>query len=298
MAITINDQVITDDEIYDEFDALKTAAMHGPNPPNCCDQDPEFMSQAKTNLVTKTLITTEARQHGIEVTEDQVEQTILELKSNFEEEDEFYAAYSLDEDSMDDFREKVRGHLVVDNMLNQAIGEIPELTEEEVRQFYEANIEEFSEPERVRAVHVLKGFDYGVDIAAAYATMCDLRRRLQDGADFEAIAKEHSDNYEGMDLGFYQRGQFVEEFEAVTFSMSIGEISPVFVTQYGYHIAKVVEREAASPTPLDTILEEVSQLAADDARAKKVQAYVDALKAKATIVDDDPTEEDDDSDGA
>ena len=66
-----------------------------------------------------------------------------------------------------------------------------------------------------------------------------LKGEIDGGADFAALAKEHSDcpsGSEGGALGTFGKGQMVKEFEDSAFSMEIGETSGVVETDFGYHL--------------------------------------------------------------
>jgi parvulin-like peptidyl-prolyl isomerase len=72
-------------------------------------------------------------------------------------------------------------------------------------------------------------------------------KRLQEGEDFAALAEELSKDpgsaQQGGDLGWFAKGQMVPEFEEVAFSLEPGELSDVVVTEYGFHILLVEERD-------------------------------------------------------
>ena len=66
-----------------------------------------------------------------------------------------------------------------------------------------------------------------------------LKADIDGGADFAALAKEHSDCPSGADggaLGTFGKGQMVKEFEDATFAMGVGETSDVVETDFGYHL--------------------------------------------------------------
>ncbi|WP_207424237.1 peptidylprolyl isomerase [Desertivirga brevis] len=73
-----------------------------------------------------------------------------------------------------------------------------------------------------------------------------LRLRVKGGESFETLASVYSQDPgsapEGGDLGFFDRTAMVKEFSAMAFKLKAGEISPVFETEYGFHVLQVVER--------------------------------------------------------
>ena len=77
-------------------------------------------------------------------------------------------------------------------------------------------------------------------------TTCeDLKKQIEEGADFAAIAKEHSNcpsGKQGGDLGEFGPGQMVKEFDAVVFSAPVGQVQGPVKTQFGYHLVEVTSR--------------------------------------------------------
>ncbi|MET4082527.1 peptidyl-prolyl cis-trans isomerase SurA [Pedobacter sp. UYP30] len=73
-----------------------------------------------------------------------------------------------------------------------------------------------------------------------------LRKRIVAGADFSVLAKTYSEDPgsapDGGDLGFFDRTMMAKEFTAWAFKLKAGDISPVFETDFGYHILQVIER--------------------------------------------------------
>lgn len=73
-----------------------------------------------------------------------------------------------------------------------------------------------------------------------------LRLRVKGGDDFGVLAKTYSEDPgsagDGGDLGFFDRSTMAKEFTAWAFKLKAGEISPVFETEFGFHILQVIER--------------------------------------------------------
>ncbi|MBR9805396.1 molecular chaperone SurA [bacterium] len=82
--------------------------------------------------------------------------------------------------------------------------------------------------------------------ADSKALIDDIGRQLANGADFAALAKQHSDDpgsaLLGGNLDWTKPGQLVPEFQAMMEKTDIQAISPSFETEYGWHILQVLDK--------------------------------------------------------
>jgi foldase protein PrsA len=99
--------------------------------------------------------------------------------------------------------------------------------------------------------------------------------RLEQGEDFEALAAElsqdNSNAESGGDLGWFTQGQMVDEFDEVAFGLSVGEISDVVETSFGFHIILLEERDEnreLEPQMLDQRKREAFEVWLTDLRAE------------------------------
>ncbi len=72
-----------------------------------------------------------------------------------------------------------------------------------------------------------------------------LKTQIEGGADFAAVAKEHSkcpSGKQGGDLGEFSPGQMVREFDEVVFRDEVGKVHGPVKTQFGYHLIEVTSR--------------------------------------------------------
>ena len=141
--------------------------------------------------------------------------------------------------------------------------------------------------EEVSACHLFKSLSQTNDRQALYDSLRDLRKRAVAGEDFEALAKEHTDKEEkDVDLGYFKQGELSDEFEVIAFSLEVGDVTPVFSSHWGFHLAKITGRKPAEPLPFEEVKDDVRALYIADDRQKKTQEAVEKLKAAATIVDE------------
>jgi peptidyl-prolyl cis-trans isomerase SurA len=90
------------------------------------------------------------------------------------------------------------------------------------------------------------------DEESTKAEINEIRSRIIDGEDFSNLAKEFSEDpgsgSQGGELGWLGKGVLAPEFEETMISMNIGEISPVFETQFGFHFLEVLDTRSYDMT--------------------------------------------------
>jgi peptidyl-prolyl cis-trans isomerase D len=132
----------------------------------------------------------------------------------------------------------------------------------DVDQYYKDNLDQFSTPEQVRASHILLSTE-GKDDAAVRAQAEEILKQARSGADFAALAQQHSEDegskVNGGDLDYFPRGQMVAEFDQAAFALEPGQISDLVKTQFGYHIIKVADKKAASTLPLEEVRQQITE---------------------------------------
>ncbi|MEQ5835282.1 peptidylprolyl isomerase [Marinobacter halodurans] len=73
----------------------------------------------------------------------------------------------------------------------------------------------------------------------------DLKKQIEDGADFAEIARAHSNcpsGRNGGDLGSFGPGQMVPEFDKAVFNGEVNTVQGPIKTQFGYHLLEVTSR--------------------------------------------------------
>lgn len=135
-------------------------------------------------------------------------------------------------------------------------------TEKELRALYEQGGAGLGTPERRRVSHIL--VESGADDNAARAKIDDLAARLNKGADFAALAREYSadpgSSAKGGDLGWLSTGVMVKPFEQAANQLTRkGQISDVVKTQFGYHLIKLTDFEAAKRKPFSSVKPELEK---------------------------------------
>ena len=283
MPLIVNGQRIEDAVLDSEFAGIKAYHENLGNV-SCCERDPEFRATARQNVVARVLLSQEAGRR-IEPTPDaEVDAAVDKLKEEYGGEQWFFARTGLTPETMHLVRHDVDLDLRVRRMMERLADEDGPAPDETLRRHYEQNLEAFKTAEEVRASHILKNPPRGEDRQAAYDTLREVRQQLLAGADFDDLARQHSDKAdEHIDLGWFKKNELAPEFETVAFSMSVGEISPIFVSPYGFHLVKLTDRKPSVPKPFEEIREEVASHYREWLKQEKARALVKELEAGATV---------------
>jgi peptidyl-prolyl cis-trans isomerase D len=138
---------------------------------------------------------------------------------------------------------------------------------ERIDRLYQQRIEQFIQPEEVRARHILLTGEDSATRAQA------LLERIGQGEDFAALAREHSDDLatkpQGGDLGFFPRGRMLPEFEEVAFALEPGETSEPVETARGMHLIRLEERRASVEKTLEEETPELARELLQEDRARE-----------------------------
>jgi peptidyl-prolyl cis-trans isomerase C len=135
---------------------------------------------------------------------------------------------------------QIEGQLRLERAIQELIGPIPEPTDEEIEHIYNTQLHNFQRPEIVNVAHIVTHIDEVRSEEQARLAIEAAFAELERGESFAAVADRHSDcKGNGGDLGFFERGVMVEEFDEIVFALKPGERSPIFRTPFGLHIAEV-----------------------------------------------------------
>ncbi|HUN83952.1 MAG TPA: peptidyl-prolyl cis-trans isomerase [Terracidiphilus sp.] len=170
---------------------------------------------------------------------------------------------------------------------NEVPGGVPQPTQQEIQQYYNAHLSEYSVPEQARSRHILISVPPGADAktdAAAKAKAESILKQLKSDSDWKELAKKYSDDPgskdNGGELGFAQRGHMVPAFDNAIFTQKIGEIK-IVKSQYGYHIVQVEERTPAHTQPLNEVLPTIQATLIRQQSAEAQQNYARELTSEA-----------------
>lgn len=173
---------------------------------------------------------------------------------------------------------------VLASTLNKKVGEETQLTDLDLRAYYDAHKDEFEEAQgshiliRFKGSRVpLKPNEKDLTDPEALAKAQEIRAKIVAGGDFAALAKAESDDTgsatKGGELGTFRHGQMVKPFDEAAFSLPVGQVSEPVRTDFGYHIIKITSRtsktfEEAKPEIEKKIKPTLTKMAMDKIKAQ------------------------------
>lgn len=163
----------------------------------------------------------------------------------------------------------LRANAVISEIANTSV------TEDDIAAAYEERFANAEEIPEFRASHLL--VETEEDAAAAKA-------RIDAGEAFADVARDVSTGPTGPnggDLGWFGKGAMVPEFENQITTLEIGGVSDPFETQFGWHVATLVETRAQPQPTLDDMRRQI----AGELQEAAITARLDELAANATVVE-------------
>ena len=232
-----------------------------------------------------------AREHGITVSESDVNKQIETLKDqvyqqaksqgmNVSREEAFNQALHQAGLTMDQLRAQVRDQLPVQKVQQQVTGNT-QASQEEVQKYYEQNkASQFTTPEQRCVRHILFTKDQK-------AKAEEVKKQLQNGADFAQLAKQYSQDpgsaEKGGSLGCLGKGDTVPSFDQAIFSAKKGEIVGPIETQFGYHILQVTDIKPQSTQPLSQVEGKIRDQLASDKQSQQFSAWIQKQKEQRDV---------------
>ena len=282
----VNGETVTRNELEEYVRNLEGQAGSSVPP----DQRDRIYRDVIDQLVGYKLLLQEAKARKVVVPDADVDARIAEVRKQFPSEDLFMQTLIDRKMSLDQIKADARRDISIAKLIEAEIAPRVAVKPAQVEDFYKNNPDQFKQPERVRASHILISTAENADAAAKAQAKTKAQQVLKDvkaGKDFAALARQHSQDtgsaVNGGDLGFFEQGQMVGPFNDVAFSLKPGATSDLVETQFGYHIIRVAEKQPARSVPLEEVRPRLEEYLQHRNRESETESFVKALRTKSKV---------------
>ncbi|OGV54829.1 MAG: hypothetical protein A2X45_02090 [Lentisphaerae bacterium GWF2_50_93] len=300
----IGDENITKADIEAEFkpiiSMMKENGQLDKIPPETWKKE---VAAGINDMVTTKLLTKVAEENGYKPDAAKTDEEFKKMTEKIPPEQlaEMLKKQGMTEEAI---KKRIGISLAIQKWIEEKVVNDIKISDEDVEKFYKENQDRFKKPETVQASHILIRPE---EIDAEKAkTMSDADKKkasdelkqkalkktqeilakLKGGEDFAKLAKENSacpSKEKGGDLGAFEKGKMVPEFEKSAFSLKPGEMSDIVETKFGYHIIKVTEKSEAATVPLKDVKSFILDNMKKQKTSEAVQKLIETEKEKRKV---------------
>lgn len=290
----VDDDIILLSEL--QQNAIKLAFQFKINPEKEPEKFNDLLKQILENLIIQKILYVKAIEDTVKVADEQVEKEIetrinyyiQELGSREKVEEYFGTTISKIKRTL---REEVRQALMAEQVRAVKLQAI-RISRREVEELYHSMKDSLpSLKEEIHIANLLIQIKPGEEARQnAMKRIKAIQTKLKEGEDFVELARTVSDDpgsaSSGGELGFFQRGQLVREFEEVAFFLNPGEVSDIVETQFGFHIIQLIERRGEKINCRHILVSLVATEKDEQRVAKQIVKIYENIKSDSVLFED------------
>lgn len=254
----------------------------------------EVTPDVLANAVDQMLMVQRGREMGYALDDEQFEEVLESIKQENAMTDEQLVVALEQEQGMTlaELRVVMEEQMVAGQVQQDQVLRRVSMTEIEAREYYDANLEEFTRPATVTLREIL--IEVPAEAGTVNVARDNLARsraesalaRVRGGEDFEAVVSELSDaasKTNGGLIGPIALGDLAGAVRARIEALEVGEIGEIERTPAGYQILKLESSIAAAPAPFDDVREQIVNNVFNERRLQALDRYLNNLRGDAII---------------
>ncbi len=284
MILIVNGERVFEGQITNEINRLRPPFQTAAENSESDASKAQLAEWARENVIEGVLLQQSARDDLRPIDPEELIQQFSNLKKERGGEEKFYEESGLTLRDDENILREIEQQRKLERLMAEINTKASSPAESEAHEYLQANPEQFMLPEMVHAAHIVKHIEGYRSQGDAEKEIKAIWQEIQKGKTFEELAHGQSDcSDDDGDLGVFPPGQMVQEFDDVVFALGEGEISKVFTTPFGYHIAKVFQRHAPRKIDFEEVEQQIIDKLYEDRKNEQIEIFVDALKEKARI---------------
>ncbi len=284
----VNNEVITQTELNDILLPVYTQYKSTYSDEELLKKIDEAKKNILYQLIEDRLILQEARKIGMPATDEEVNERLQQIKSQFANSEEFKSILASQGLTVADLKEKYKEQIMIKKMINREVRSRVNVTPIEVALFYEKNKNDFnvSAQAKVMTIMIRKNEESPETNSDSLKKIKMIEFKIAEGEDFSKLAREYSQDpsaVEGGDMGYINKGQMMKKINEVIFSLEPGEISETIETPVGYHIFKIIEVKEAGIESFDEARPQIENYLFQEKAKERFDEWMNGLKENAYI---------------
>ena len=290
VAAIVNEDIITIYELNREY-ALISREVEKREGPLSAEAAKKLRSEVLNSLIDRKLVRDKVKELNIVISEEEIRQSIEDIKKqNNLSQEALVAALLAQGTTFEQYRAQMKEQMERLRLMSQEVKSKIQVSERELREYYDGNKAQFNEVPAYRARHIFLKVPANASNAEIKKIMekaMTVTAEAKSGADFAGLAKKYSDEpgaaADGGDLGTFKKGDMLPEIEGAVITMNPGEISDIVTTPAGFHIIKLEEKSAAQAKPFETVKGAIEETLYRKKSEERFKQWAEELRKNAAV---------------
>jgi peptidyl-prolyl cis-trans isomerase SurA len=283
----VNNDAITLGELQETIIAYRQESRQRSGP-----TDAELAKQLLPRLIDNRLQMQEADRERVVVDDAEVNEELSERVKTYgaKSVEEFERLIKEQGVTMESVKKRLRDNLRVQKVIRRKVALRVSVTDQEIVQYLEENRTKLETGLSYHARHILLPPEDGASDDAAWEaariTAEMIRTQLAEGAEFAAMARQHSKDAsarDGGDLGTLKRGELSQEIEAEILALSPGAVSKPYRSPLGYHVFKLESKDSLEGDGLVRVKQQIREILFREKYDTRLEAWLKEIKQRAII---------------
>lgn len=244
---------------------------------------------ALERAIDMELLYQEAVRRGYQLKPEEVREEYARRVSGSDSEEAYLASARSHLFTKSEILDGIRREYSVNRYVQGEIAGRLSATDQELRDYYEANPALFTSEKQVRLSSIFVSAPQEAtkpQRASALTRISQALARLKAGESFERVAREVSEDevaHRGGRLGVIRPGFLPRELDEVAFGLNAGEVSGIIETDSGYHLLMVHDIQGGELAPLEKVKDEVRRRVLERKKDQQLRTVVERLRGEAEI---------------
>lgn len=288
----VNKQIILLSELKTRISPFEAQLQRIPDKDTRARRRKELYKQSLDQMVDEQLIVQEAETLKITVNDADLERAVSEvMRRNNLTREQLEAALAQEGKTLNEYKyTMLRPQLLRLKVMNVHVRSRIAVSDDELKARYQKNVRSLGAETRVKIRHIFIHLPPQLSeqqVADRKALAAQLRKQIDEGADFAELARKHSDDSiarsEGGDMGYITRGTLPSRIDDAVFSAKAGAVLGPLPSTRGLHIIKVIDIQESSARPFESVKNELQMQLLNEKTEKATKQWLSEMRKRSYI---------------